>query len=922
MKPALLVVLFLALDANAAPVPCAAGDWPLWRGTPQHTACQGLPGRINHPVAKKLYPLGGLIQDQQLLVAPAVPGCSEGVLLLAPAGSLVARCASGRELWSRRYVSSATLWGIVDLDDDGLPEFLTTSNQNGMTHLEVFDVATGVSRWTTESAVSGVGDIAIGDVDGDGEPDLLWAPASSSTISAFTFRGGYAAAALLWQTRFVTYVSDPYSPGPIVIDKAIPGKGADVIISGGRHEFDIIVLDGLSGNLKAQRQYFADPTAGRVTEGGGEGQLAALCDVNRDGNSDIVVVSSYPSNASYMFQGAIVASPGSLADALVVDAHPYGWEFVDGSLRNLGSDGPLELVVSKFTFARSRYVTDIVDLSTLATVVSTGDARLQAIIETKIGPIALVQTGNVDESVQVDLPVHAYRIGDSSLEPLDWTLDAGQIITTDRADTRAPDVANRGVGAITVDPEDNGVGQMLLKTKDGNADVMSAIDLMTGRVRARFEPETAIKFVRPIGSGPSRGVVVALDGGTVVVLDSALHVHTRFDVGGFYLSNAGNGHSTAPAIIADLDRDGVNEIYVNDSLGNVVRLNAKDGSSAVILHGPGSPDPVAVGGSLIMRSCAPVPSSLCRYDGAGSLVWNTNLPYDDLPIGANVGHFGPDRQLGIVVAGAPAYPMTTYAVSLEGEILWWADQGPYWDATYAVADFDGDGVDDVVYNYNTDKARVISGVDGHLLSRPVTLPVYRQLNYIDYNGAPIVLNIGPNGSPDVIDVEDNGHVARIRPIVNGDDPHSEIIWSIEQAVLDDERTQMPAAADAGFQVILGCGSNRGVFAARDAKTGSSLWEKTLISPDSTLGTALTKSVAVDVNGDGSIDFIVGGEDGQLRALDAATGRQLWSIDLGSAIGEPVVADIDGDGFSEIVVAASDGWLYEITEGTRRRAVSH
>ncbi|MGZ5492307.1 MAG: hypothetical protein ACXW3E_01740, partial [Thermoanaerobaculia bacterium] len=61
--------------------------------------------------------------------------------------------------------------------------------------------------------------------------------------------------------------------------------------------------------------------------------------------------------------------------------------------------------------------------------------------------------------------------------------------------------------------------------------------------------------------------------------------------------------------------------------------------------------------------------------------------------------------------------------------------------------------------------------------------------------------------------------------------------------------------------------------------------------------------------------------GRLRALDAATGREIWSIDFGAPLGDPIAADVDGDGSSEIVVAAADGWLYVVNESGRRRAVS-
>jgi outer membrane protein assembly factor BamB len=60
-----------------------------------------------------------------------------------------------------------------------------------------------------------------------------------------------------------------------------------------------------------------------------------------------------------------------------------------------------------------------------------------------------------------------------------------------------------------------------------------------------------------------------------------------------------------------------------------------------------------------------------------------------------------------------------------------------------------------------------------------------------------------------------------------------------------------------------------------------------------------------------VDFVVGGADGWLYAVDGATGALLWGLDLGASVGDPIAADIDGDGTSEVLVPAADGYLYAI-----------
>jgi hypothetical protein len=78
-----------------------------------------------------------------------------------------------------------------------------------------------------------------------------------------------------------------------------------------------------------------------------------------------------------------------------------------------------------------------------------------------------------------------------------------------------------------------------------------------------------------------------------------------------------------------------------------------------------------------------------------------------------------------------------------------------------------------------------------------------------------------------------------------------------------------------------------------------------------LGRPVSRMIAADLEGDGRMAVLFGGEDGKLHALGERLGkpRLLWSVPLGRRVGEPVLADLDGTGRPAVLVTAEDGRLY-------------
>jgi outer membrane protein assembly factor BamB len=133
----------------------------------------------------------------------------------------------------------------------------------------------------------------------------------------------------------------------------------------------------------------------------------------------------------------------------------------------------------------------------------------------------------------------------------------------------------------------------------------------------------------------------------------------------------------------------------------------------------------------------------------------------------------------------------------------------------------------------------------------------------------------------------------------------------------------PIGSD-GADWMIGVGSASGLLQARHGADGALVWERQLWMGSATTGgagndNALSSVIALDVDGDGRVEFVVGAADGWLYALDAATGSVRWSIEIGAPLGEPIAADFQNESASGILVPAADGFLYAI--GPADKAIS-
>lgn len=227
----------------------------------------------------------------------------------------------------------------------------------------------------------------------------------------------------------------------------------------------------------------------------------------------------------------------------------------------------------------------------------------------------------------------------------------------------------------------------------------------------------------------------------------------------------------------------------------------------------------------------------------------------------------------------------------------------------AVADFDGDGVPELVAHNDNQHVYVMSTTSSTILAefRPQYPPGW---------------NVRPINDPVVADVDKDGRLELV--LVNSAayvcvyeyDPDVSTSTSFHFAKRWCQRMNHyegeTAAADAGAAVedvdgdgkleIFSQTERRGLYAYNH--DGTVRWRK-----DSWGGNA--GPVVSDLNGDGKKEVVFFGDGGEVRAYDASTGTRRWGFWAGNYVKPasiPVagnVGDLDGDGKKEVVFIARD-----------------
>lgn len=212
-----------------------------------------------------------------------------------------------------------------------------------------------------------------------------------------------------------------------------------------------------------------------------------------------------------------------------------------------------------------------------------------------------------------------------------------------------------------------------------------------------------------------------------------------------------------------------------------------------------------------------------------------------------------------------------------------------------VADYDADGDPEVLVGTTDD---VLLGFDARSGEEELRYGL-ASYGYTE----PVVDDLTGDGSPEILIVDARGTVHAVRP--NGT-----AVWTRD---VDSYVWAAPAVADfdadGDREIAVGVGSGRIEVLDGDGTTVTNASEP--------IEDLLTTMAVGDTDGDPAVEIVATTRDGDVVAVDGATGESLWTRDLGDLAAVAEIVAVEGDPM--VYATAGDGRLHALDAATGETA---
>jgi len=249
-----------------------------------------------------------------------------------------------------------------------------------------------------------------------------------------------------------------------------------------------------------------------------------------------------------------------------------------------------------------------------------------------------------------------------------------------------------------------------------------------------------------------------------------------------------------------------------------------------------------------------------------------------------------------------------YALDAGGRALWTAslaepeDIGPSGiQGAAGIADLNGDGLPEIVVQTVQNNITCLAGADGKVL--------WNFPQFVNRTGptavSPCIADLDLDGKMEVLAHNGQGSVACLR----GADGTTR--W---EHFFGSTFLSTPAAGDVDQngrpELVLGASD---YIYCLNGTTGYIFWSRPFTPNPATNDVSMDSSPALaDIDGDGRLEIIIGGNDNMLHALNAEDGSPRWAYPVPKpVVSSPAVADIDSDGKAEVVFGCNDGRVFAV-----------